>query len=102
MAIETLPETVTITLSRAMFEESIWGFIRGIASSSDGARSTGAALMRALETGKPLSEELVARLISYAINTGKYDLVSSIARACRASQKLTDEERKAMKPIHSI
>ena len=86
-------ETVTLTIPRKTLDTLVFGFMASVAKTSGGAFDSGKRLMRELESGKPLSQELVTELIGYAVSWRQPYLAQLLAEAFRPDGDLTFEER---------
>jgi hypothetical protein len=91
-ATDSTSETVTLTLHRKTYEGLVWGLVAAVARSNGGARNTYERLLRELESGKPLSQEMIADLIGHAFSWGRVDTARELAKAFRPEGKLTNEE----------
>lgn len=90
---ETKPDDkITITFDRKTLKILINGFMVGVAQQSGGREDTGKELLRELETGKPLSQELITRLISHAVHWDNRDMAEMLAKAFRPDGELSFDE----------
>ncbi|MFM2330836.1 MAG: hypothetical protein RLZZ26_343 [Candidatus Parcubacteria bacterium] len=94
---ETANDTVTLTLPRTAFETLVQGFAAHITKSSRAATETSLWLTREIESGQPLSEELVDALIGNALGEDKNGVATLLAKAFRPSGELSAGENRLFK-----